>query len=1103
MVQNVGHFLTHCAPKHSPITIKIETQAFVNRNRLTMIVPLLTSAVCIEANGEKLSLVPSKKSEAVAELRENDIFAKGDAKSVVNRNEDPVARKRQLEEARGRRDEHVSRSRDENAIDIRVPRSGDANLARKMAKDALKSPRMQEAMRKLTHGRRRLRKPKHRVSAKSSRRKPLMPKRKHGRRMKIKRRRKRPKKRFHRRRFKAKQASLPRRGSSKNTRRDINASAGKLNGNEKSIVERAQKVADDKSRDKQPLEKSNSKITVVRVEDNDYIDFSTPLSIQSTVALIETRNDDDESVKQRENENMIERLMRTTTKDPLKKPTNDLGVEYSDYYSEDDLLQDIAANQIPIRVVDPTISSDRFTRQSVNSTSFYTNSQIDSDLQPYYGDYDARGNDITYNDYSGNNVQNYPIDEHLTGFDRNSRFLGAGESTNHELSDDRNEYLNIARPVSAEDTSVQDSGISGLQSNYYMTGSNLENNPQSVNFDQFNYQYGNEASNLNLNGAQNLNSNDTQNLNSIEAQVSNPNEAQNLNLNKAPILNPNEAQNLNLNKAPILNPNEAQNLNLNNAPILNPNEAQNLNLNKAPILNPNEAQNLNLNNAPILNPNEAPILNLNLNKAPILNPNEAQNLNLNKAPILNSNEAQNLNLNKAPILNSNETQNLNLNKAPILNPNEAQNLNSNKAPILNPNEATNLYLNEAQSSNSNEGVPQTMATKVICLPNEHPVVEVSQSKYNVPEAQNMYNYQPAISQQHLENIEQSTTNRLQIGGMRLPGTKEEGIDARPKLNFKDLRNQSLQNCPTQERNELPSVKLPNPMNQPLGKVLESLGINVNTDSSNRNLENVATVSWSTQMAQPLNNNSLSFSNMLDRPLDRKLNPSHLRKKPGDDLRWFLAARTKNANVGGSYTRRQLDQNGLLDTNQGFNEDERNKSSNKNVSLGLNDTKEIANQLLDTIIEELELKSNRERNKKREGSWSTTQAGMKLDMKVVNRTIIVTVPDLASPRFHESLFNGTWNVSGHAPFKRGSPFTLIATNNHTSSIAVFIGACRVCQGIDTIAGVWSVARPPKDCRDFQVATNVFNDIFRKTKRSSVKEKVTNATKITITTTEKSS
>lgn len=46
-----------------------------------------------------------------------------------------------------------------------------------------------------------------------------------------------------------------------------------------------------------------------------------------------------------------------------------------------------------------------------------------------------------------------------------------------------------------------------------------------------------------------------------------------------------------------------------------------------------------------------------------------------------------------------------------------------------------------------------------------------------------------------------------------------------------------------------------------------------------------------------------------------------------------------------------------------------------------------------------------------------------------------------------------------------------------------GACRVCQGIDTIVGIWSIARRPQDCREFQIATNIYNDIFRRTKLSS--------------------
>lgn len=78
-----------------------------------------------------------------------------------------------------------------------------------------------------------------------------------------------------------------------------------------------------------------------------------------------------------------------------------------------------------------------------------------------------------------------------------------------------------------------------------------------------------------------------------------------------------------------------------------------------------------------------------------------------------------------------------------------------------------------------------------------------------------------------------------------------------------------------------------------------------------------------------------------------------------------------------------------------------------------------------------------------GSWSTAQAGVKLDMKVVNHSIIVTLSALATPRYHETLLNGTWNVSGHAPFNRGSPFTLIATDNTTNSMAVFVGTPFLC------------------------------------------------------------
>ncbi|XP_043277238.1 uncharacterized protein [Venturia canescens] len=103
------------------------------------------------------------------------------------------------------------------------------------------------------------------------------------------------------------------------------------------------------------------------------------------------------------------------------------------------------------------------------------------------------------------------------------------------------------------------------------------------------------------------------------------------------------------------------------------------------------------------------------------------------------------------------------------------------------------------------------------------------------------------------------------------------------------------------------------------------------------------------------------------------------------------------------------------------------------------------------------------------------------MSVKNRIVNVTVGNLSLPAAlaRKGLLNHTWNITGYAPFKRGGPFSLVATQNHTKSLAVFIGACRVCQGTDTIEGVWSISREPRDCRDFQLSTSIHNDIFRKT------------------------
>lgn len=108
-----------------------------------MIVPLLVSAVSIAANSDKLSFVSPEGSKSLARVRHNGPLAKED--------EDSNVRKRQA--SRNRISSELSlKSHGMHALEGRISRSGNENLARKMAKDALKSPKMQETMKKLSRG---------------------------------------------------------------------------------------------------------------------------------------------------------------------------------------------------------------------------------------------------------------------------------------------------------------------------------------------------------------------------------------------------------------------------------------------------------------------------------------------------------------------------------------------------------------------------------------------------------------------------------------------------------------------------------------------------------------------------------------------------------------------------------------------------------------------------------------------------------------------------------------------------------------------------------------------------------------------------------------
>ncbi|XP_046492974.1 uncharacterized protein [Neodiprion pinetum] len=180
----------------------------------------------------------------------------------------------------------------------------------------------------------------------------------------------------------------------------------------------------------------------------------------------------------------------------------------------------------------------------------------------------------------------------------------------------------------------------------------------------------------------------------------------------------------------------------------------------------------------------------------------------------------------------------------------------------------------------------------------------------------------------------------------------------------------------------------------------------------------------------------------------------------------------------------------------------------NVTLKTNETKAVASQILSEIIDELEeLKLENPKDEQKEGlpcrltgSWVTTRAGVRIDMEVTNHSVKASLDHLTPPSVSEGLLNVTWNVTGFAPFKLGGPFTLLATDNHTKTLAVFVGACKVCQGIDTIEGSWVVSREPRDCRDFQMSNSIFNEIFRRTRLfSAIKEKQTKHDAVSLNTT----
>ena len=259
------------------------------------------------------------------------------------------------------------------------------------------------------------------------------------------------------------------------------------------MIKRNPVTRDENSRDESSTSKSTVKVTGVKVDENDYVDFSTTMSIKSTRKSHKTES---HPAKLQGNGKMVERLMRTTTKDPWKKNPGDQGVEYSDYYSNDEVLQDIAANKIPMQLVDTKNPNDRFARQAANFTS-YRDNRIDRHLQSHYPDYNARRKEFRYNDDNGvnylNDFQNYPTIERTSTLNRNSRLSGADDSsvgyaTNYKPLEHRSG--NLDAPYSANVAAIPEQS-QVLEANDLDTFDSNKSNEQPVveaqNSDQFHY----------------------------------------------------------------------------------------------------------------------------------------------------------------------------------------------------------------------------------------------------------------------------------------------------------------------------------------------------------------------------------------------------------------------------------------------------------------------------------------------------------------------------------------------------------------------------------------------------------------------------------------
>ncbi|XP_023288300.1 uncharacterized protein LOC105695915 isoform X1 [Orussus abietinus] len=105
---------------------------------------------------------------------------------------------------------------------------------------------------------------------------------------------------------------------------------------------------------------------------NDYLlDSNQDSGFESTDSKsIVSKRKKKNSRKIQERESMLARLMRTTTKDPAGKSTGDQGVEYSEYYSDNEIFNNPPDRKIHSKLMDPARGSRvRFVRQTLSNVS--------------------------------------------------------------------------------------------------------------------------------------------------------------------------------------------------------------------------------------------------------------------------------------------------------------------------------------------------------------------------------------------------------------------------------------------------------------------------------------------------------------------------------------------------------------------------------------------------------------------------------------------------------------------------------------------------------------------------------------------------------------